>query len=109
MQADRARDPDRGDADDVPLTWAGRPRPAHGIGSGGNHTRSCTRPAQPTRVPGRIEIDHFGLGALAMSVLLLVTPLLLGLGLAASFLLVWRLRAKRCEDSDNAAARRLSE
>ncbi len=44
-----------------------------------------------------------------MSVLLLVTPLLLGLGLAASFLLVWRLRAKRCEDSDMAAARCLSE
>jgi len=79
------------------------------MGSGGYHTRSCARPAQPTRAPGRIEKDHFGLGALAMVVLLLATPLLLGIGLAASFLLVWRLRAKRCEDSDNAAARRLSE
>jgi hypothetical protein len=57
----------------------------------------------------RIEIDHFGFGALAMRVLLLATPLLLGLGLAASFLLIWCLRAKRCEDSDIAAARRLSE
>ena len=42
-----------------------------------------------------------------MGALLFVIPIVLGVGLAAAFVLVWGKRASRCEDLDAAACRRL--